>query len=151
MGYGLLGTTTTQNVQALSSFHAGLELELAQNFSIAVTLVLRRTQGLLEQYRVGSPVTAGMTAQDVVGDAWQPGLGIVINTSPSFLQFAIPSGGGGGSQNGATGSSGHGAQPDAGTDSGSHGEGERHDVSFDIGVRGSGARGGDRGDRRMRR
>jgi hypothetical protein len=96
IGFGVVGTAP-EGVQALSSFHAGLEFEFSKSFSIAVTVAIRRMQALTNGYVVGSPVTAGMSVQDVTRDAWSPGVGVIVNATPAFLQFAMPSGSGGGS------------------------------------------------------
>jgi hypothetical protein len=95
IGFGLVGASS-QGVEALSSFHVGLEVEFASSFSIAADFVLRRTSGLAQGYHVGSPVAASATIDDVTGDTWQPGFALVINASPSFLTFATGSGNAGG-------------------------------------------------------
>lgn len=87
-GFGVIGAAPNQGVQGLSSFHAGFEFEFASNFSIATNFVLRRMRTLTDGYRPGSPVTAGMTIDGVTGESWLPGFAIVINATPSFLQFA---------------------------------------------------------------
>jgi hypothetical protein len=93
VGFGVLGTGTAGGgVQALSSVHFGLELEFAKSFSIALTGVARRTQALNNGYAAGSPVTGSMTVTDFTHDDWKPGLGVVVNATPSFLQFALGSG-----------------------------------------------------------
>lgn len=88
LGFGVLGVSPDQGLQGLSSFHGGLELEVASNFSIAATFVYRRTRRLVAGYEIGSPVAAGMSADDLTSDAWVPGFAIVINATPAFLQFA---------------------------------------------------------------
>src|SRR5262249_1836853 len=87
-GFGVVGGAANQGVQALSSFHSGLEFEFASNFSIAATFVLRRTRALLPGYTAGSAVSLGTTIDAITHDSWRPGFGLVINASPSFLQFA---------------------------------------------------------------
>jgi len=106
IGFGLVGAGPAQNIQALSSFHFGVELEFAQSFSVALTFVERRTQALADGYHVGSPVSGGMSVADVTRDAWQPGMALVVNATPSFLQFAM--GSGSGSTPGTTSTSGAG-------------------------------------------
>jgi hypothetical protein len=102
IGYGLVGASS-QGLQGLSSFHAGIEFEFAANFSVAADFVLRRTTGLSQGYVVGSPVTLTATLGDVTHDVWQPGFGLVLNATPSFLQFATGSGAAsGGSSNGSS-------------------------------------------------
>jgi hypothetical protein len=94
IGYGLLGASS-QGIQALSSIHLGFEFEFASNFSVAANFVMRRTQGLAQGYQPGSPVPVTTTIDDVTRDTWQPGFAFVVNASPSFLQFATATGGGG--------------------------------------------------------
>lgn len=88
IGFGVIGTSPDKGIQGLSSFHAGLEFEIAQNLSIAATFVYRRGRQLAAGYTPGAPVTAGMTVDNVTTDSWGRGFAIVVNASPSFLQFA---------------------------------------------------------------
>jgi hypothetical protein len=91
VGFGIVGATTTGTLSALSSFHVGLEVEFSANFSIATTFAMRRTLALADGYHPGSPVAAGASVEGVTEDSWQPGFGIIVNATPDFLQFAIPS------------------------------------------------------------
>jgi hypothetical protein len=93
-GFGLVGASTT-GVQALSSIHMGFEFEFAPNFSVATDFVVRRTPGLAQGYQLGSPVALTTTIDDVTRATWQPGFALVINASPSFFNFQVPSGGSG--------------------------------------------------------
>jgi hypothetical protein len=92
LGFGVLGGSTNQGVQGLTSAHLGVELEFSKTFSIAATAVLRRTRGLNSGYEPGSPVTSGMSVADVTSNAWSSGFAIVVNATPAFLQFATGSG-----------------------------------------------------------
>lgn len=92
LGFGVLGGSTNQGLQALTSAHLGLELEFSKSFSVAATLVLRRTKCLNSGYQPGSPVTIGMTVADVTSNTWSTGLAIVVNATPDFLQFATGGG-----------------------------------------------------------
>ncbi len=87
-GFGVLGTTPNQGVQGLSSVHLGIEYEVADNFSIAATAVYRRSKTLANGYAVGSPVESGMTLDNITVDNWSWGFAVVVNATPSFLQFA---------------------------------------------------------------
>jgi hypothetical protein len=129
LGFGMLGAGTAQgNLQALTSFDAGLEFEFANSFSIALAFALRRTKALDAGYSIGSPVTPGMTIDDVTHDQWLPGAEVVVNASPAFLQFATGSGssgngsGSGGSESGfGVGSSSGSSMSDGGTSPGTPG------------------------------
>lgn len=88
IGFGVIGTSADKGIQGLSSFHAGLEFEVAQNLSIAATFVYHRGRQLAAGYTPGAPVAAGMTVDNVTTDSWNRGFAIVLNASPSFLQFA---------------------------------------------------------------
>lgn len=88
VGFGVIGMAPDKGVQGLSSFHAGLEFEIAQNLSIAATFVYRRGRQLAAGYSPGAPVAAGMTVDNVTTESWDRGFAIVVNASPSFLQFA---------------------------------------------------------------
>jgi hypothetical protein len=99
IGFGVLGASPDQGLQGLTSVHVGFELEVASNFSIAATFAYRRVRRLAPGYEPGSPVAMGMEADSFTTDGWEPGFGLVVNASPSFLQFATgksSSGGAGG-------------------------------------------------------
>jgi hypothetical protein len=96
IGFGVIGVAPDKSLQGLSSFQIGLELEVASNFSIAATFAYRRTRELAGGYERGTPVATGTSVDDVTVDAWAPGFGIVVNTTPAFLQFATGSSTGGG-------------------------------------------------------
>jgi hypothetical protein len=88
VGFGVLGVSPDKGIQGLSSFHLGLEYEVANNLSIAATFVYHRSRQLAMGYTPGAPVAVGMTADNVTTNSWERGFAIVINASPSFLQFA---------------------------------------------------------------
>lgn len=54
LGFGLLGQSVDK-LDALTSFHGGLELEFARDFSLAATVVVRRARKLSDGYAAGSP------------------------------------------------------------------------------------------------
>lgn len=91
IGFGAVGTTDGDRLKAFTSFHAGLEIEFASNFSVALTFVRRKTRDLQTGYQDGSPVMTGATIDSVTTEGWVNGFGVVINASPEFLQFATGS------------------------------------------------------------
>jgi hypothetical protein len=88
IGFGVLGASPDQGIQGLTSVHVGFELEVASNFSIAATFAYRRVRQLAPGYEPGSPVAMGMDADSFTTDGWEPGFALIVNASPSFLQFA---------------------------------------------------------------
>lgn len=88
IGFGIVGQSSTNGVQGLTSFHAGIEIEFASNFSVALTYAYRRARVLADGYAEGSPVAMSLTADNVTTDGWSSGFAVVLNASPEFLQFA---------------------------------------------------------------
>ncbi len=88
-GFGLVSVGPDANkggtkVDFLKSVHVGLELEFAQNFSVAATFVIRRVNRLPEDLHIGSPISGDVPTVTGVG----MGPGIVLNVSPDFLKLA---------------------------------------------------------------
>ena len=93
VGVGVLSQDGRGDYRALSSVHLGVEWEPVRNFSIAATLVGRRTDQLAAGLNVGGPATPG---DDIITQGYGLGAGIVFNISPSFFKFAasgLPGGG----------------------------------------------------------
>jgi hypothetical protein len=90
-GLGVLGQTAF-SVSSLTSFHVGIEVEFAQNFSVAATLAAKRTPVLADGYSAGSPVPVSPNADAFTVSGWRPGFGLFINATPSFFQFPLGSG-----------------------------------------------------------
>lgn len=65
--------------------YLGIEYELFSNCSIAVSGVIRRTDGLAPGLKVGGPV-ADMTTLST--SHYALGIGIVFNFTPDFLKFS---------------------------------------------------------------
>ncbi len=93
VGVGVLSQDGRGDYRALSSMHLGLEWQPVRNFSIAATLVGRRTDQLAAGLRVGGPANPG---DEIITQGYGLGAGIVFNISPSFFRFAaggLPGGG----------------------------------------------------------
>ena len=86
VGLGLL-SPTADGVTWLKSIHLGIEWELVPNFAIAVTGAVRRVDRLQEGYVVGGPVPNGLDGVPT-REAWNVGLGVVLNLSPDFFKVA---------------------------------------------------------------
>lgn len=85
-GVGVISSTvTTAKVDYLRSFYFGFEYELTAGSSIAIAGVVRRTDQLAHGLEVGAPVDPGTTVTRVAFDF---GLGVVVNITPKFFQFA---------------------------------------------------------------
>lgn len=87
VGFGLLSASAT-GVDSFTSFHIGPELEFTQDISLALTFVLNRTRKLSLGYEVSSPIEAGASVDSFTSPTVVPGVGLVLNASPAFLQFA---------------------------------------------------------------
>jgi len=85
VGIGIL-SPTADGVNWLKSVHLGLEWEPVPNFSVAVTAAVRRAERLADGYKVGAPIQMGSDIP--TRDAWEVGLGVVINVSPDLFKFA---------------------------------------------------------------
>lgn len=74
----------------LRSFYVGYEYELTDGFSVALTLVVRRTDEPAEGVNPGAPIgsMATLTESD-----WRPGFGVVLSFSPDLFKFASSVGG----------------------------------------------------------
>jgi hypothetical protein len=94
LGFGLVGQSAG-SLDALTSLHAGIEFEFARDLSVALTFVLRKGRALASGYVVGSPVEAGAAPESFTTPVASFGGGLVISSSPSFLQFATGTKGGG--------------------------------------------------------
>ena len=93
VGVGVLSQDGRGDYRALSSVHLGLEWQPVRNFSVAATLVGRRTDRLAAGLEVGGPALPG---DDIITQGYGLGAGIVFNISPSFFRFAatgLPGGG----------------------------------------------------------
>jgi len=86
-GFGAL-SYSPGNVDFLKSIHAGLDIELTRNLSIAVTGVLRRTQQLGGGLHAGGPAPEGDLP---MSNRYEGGLAIVLNFSTEFAKFATSS------------------------------------------------------------
>ncbi|MFN3184543.1 MAG: hypothetical protein ACE37F_21270 [Nannocystaceae bacterium] len=75
-------------IDAFSSAHLGFEWEPQRNFSIAVTAMARRVKRLGGGLRVGEPAPGSLPTRTT----FRFGLGLIINFSPKFFQFATSSG-----------------------------------------------------------
>jgi hypothetical protein len=86
VGVGIVGASSSTSYKAefFRSLHIGLELELAENLSIALTTVLRRPDDLASGYHVGDPVEVGTS---VTAPRYHTGLGIVANFSFDFFRL----------------------------------------------------------------
>ncbi|KYF58084.1 hypothetical protein BE08_41135 [Sorangium cellulosum] len=87
LGFGLVGQDA-KGIAALTSVHMGVELEFARDFSVALTAVWKRTRVLSAGYAPGSPVAANASEDEFSSTKFVPGFGVVLNATPSFLQFA---------------------------------------------------------------
>lgn len=92
LGFGVVGQSAA-SVSALVSFHAGVEVEFAQNFSVALTAAYKRLPVLADGYHAGSPIEAGATPDRYTVQSWLPAFGVFINATPSFFQFPLGSNG----------------------------------------------------------
>jgi len=91
LGFGVLSVSSGGEVGFLKSIHLGLELEFAQNFSLAATFVIRRVDRLPEDLQIGSAVRDG-TVPTTATIGFGPGL--VINVSPDVLKVVGKGAGG---------------------------------------------------------
>jgi hypothetical protein len=91
IGFGLVGQSA-KDISAFTSFHAGLDLEFARDFSLAFTFVLKSTRVLSDGYSPGSPIDAGVAEDRFTEASFVPGGAIVFSASPAFLQFATGGG-----------------------------------------------------------
>ncbi|KYF68669.1 hypothetical protein BE11_10330 [Sorangium cellulosum] len=87
LGFGLVGQDA-KGIAALTSVHMGVELEFARDFSVALTAAWKRTRVLSAGYAPGSPVAASASEDEFSSTKFVPGFGVVLNATPSFLQFA---------------------------------------------------------------
>ncbi len=81
-GFGAV-SFASGNFDYLKSFHFGLEFEI-KNFSLAVTMVTRRTPSLNGSLHVGDEV---LSADIDTVDRYRFGFGVVANFSTDFLRF----------------------------------------------------------------
>ena len=84
VGIGIV-SQGTNNLTAFRSFHAGAELEVGRNFSIAFTYVGRFVNELPAGVAVGSAVPDGTLSTHA---ALVSGYALVLNLSPEFFKFA---------------------------------------------------------------
>lgn len=89
LGFGLVGMDDKGKLDALTSFHMGLEFEFARDFSLAATATWRRSVTHLVKH---DNVALGKVAPpDNENYTWERsgwGFGIVINATPELLSFA---------------------------------------------------------------
>jgi hypothetical protein len=80
-GLGILATGTETGFEALTSVHAGLELDVGRDFAIAAVVALRRTEVLKDGYFVGRAIAEneGYTRFGV-----RPSFGLMLTWSPAF-------------------------------------------------------------------
>lgn len=84
-GIGALSSSGGSKVEWLRSIYAGLEYELTAGSSVALTAVVRRVDGLANDFKVGDVVPAGTT---VTNTTFAFGGAIVFNFTPAFFKFA---------------------------------------------------------------
>lgn len=84
LGLGVL-SSTSDGVQWLRSVYLGVEFDLAQGCSVALTGVLRRSEDLADGLSLGDMVTKDT---DVTRSTLSLGYGVVFNFTPEFLTFA---------------------------------------------------------------
>lgn len=83
-GIGIVSQSTS-NLTAFRSFHAGGEIEIGRNFSIALTYVGRFVNDLPDGIAVGSAVPDGTLSTHA---ALASGGAVVLNLAPEFFKFA---------------------------------------------------------------
>jgi hypothetical protein len=84
IGFGVVGMSGAEAVP-FGSLYLGWEMEFARHFSVAIAYTLHRVTRLATGYEIGSPVDATTNFTET-GPGH--GIAIVLNGSPSFLQFA---------------------------------------------------------------
>lgn len=84
IGFGVVGTTGEEAIP-FGSLYLGWEVEFARHFSVAITYTMHRVTRLATGYEIGSPVDA---TTNFTSTGPGHGIAIVLNGSPSFLQFA---------------------------------------------------------------
>lgn len=88
VGLGAL-SYVPNNPELLKSVHLGVELELTQNLSLALTAVVRRTPVLGDGLYVGDEIPS---ASANTSDTYRVGYGLVLNFSTDFLRVAAKGG-----------------------------------------------------------